>query len=60
MENLYNVFIVFTNGSTYNSTQPMYVGLYEGELLEIYFEGDCDVFPWRNIQRVDFEAVTLN
>ncbi len=60
MNQLYNVFIVFTDGSTYRSTQPMYRSDWCDTCLEIYFEGSSEVFPWRNIQRVDFQAVMLN
>lgn len=60
MNQLYNVFIVFTDGSTYRSTHPMYRKDCSNVYLEIYFEGNVELFPWRNIQRVEFEAVMVN
>ncbi len=38
MNQLYNVFIVFTDGSTYRSTQPMYRKDCSNVCLEIYFQ----------------------
>lgn len=57
MNQLYNVFIVFTDGSTYRSTQPMYRKDCSNVYLEIYFEGNSEVFPWVNIQRVELKPL---
>lgn len=60
MNQLYNVFIVFTDGSTYRSTQPMYSNTISDCTLELYFENNIELFPWRNIQRVEFEAIMVS
>lgn len=61
MSELYNVFIVFTDGSTYRSTQPMKVEDSDGSILCFSSEDkEIKMFPWRNIKSAELDIVKLS